>query len=103
MKLKHMKPNFIGTRIPIPSQYEIEVWKQELSSYWDQHLLKFLQFGSPLGFNRKCELRHTEKTHKSAVDYPKDMLAYIEEEVEHKAIYGPFKETPIEGGMCLLL
>ena len=54
---KSTNPNFMGLRIPIPSQLNIEVWKQELGAYWDQQLLEFLQFGFPLGFNFACELK----------------------------------------------
>ena len=61
-------------------------------------MLEFLQFGFPLGFNHACELKHTNDNHKSAVDYPQDVLTYLEEEVKHKAILGPFKVHPIKGG-----
>ena len=90
-------PNFIGARIPVQSQLNVEAWQRELSSYWDQQLLQFIQFGFPLGFNRTCELRHTDENHKSAVEFPNDIANYLKEELEHKAIYGPFKANPIEG------
>ena len=34
----------------------------------------------------------------SAVEFPNDVLAYLKEELQHKAIYGPFKDNPIKGG-----
>ena len=91
-------PNFIGARIPVQSQLNIEACQTELSSYWDQQLLEFLQFGFPLGFNRKCELKYTEENHKSAIEFPNDIANYLKEEIDQKAIYGPFKEKPIKGG-----
>ena len=95
---KQAKPNFIGARIPVPSHMNVDVWKQELRSYWDKQFVEFLRFGFPLGFNCKCELKHTEENHKSAEEFPDDVVAYLKEEVEQKAIYGPLKENPIIGG-----
>ena len=90
------KPNFLGARIPVHSQLNVDQWKRYLVDYWDKQLLEFLQFGFPLGFNRQCPLKSDNKNHKSAVEYPKDIDAYLTEEREFGAIIGPFMEHPIE-------
>ena len=94
---EHKSPNFIGARIPVPSQLNIPVWKDLLSEYWDQQLLQFLEFGFPLGFNRDCPLSCDGVNHKSATEFPADVDAYIQEEKQYGAIVGPFCKNPIAG------
>ena len=88
-------PNFMGARIPVQSELNISEWQKVLVEYWDKQLIELLQFGFPLDFNRQCTLTSNKKNHASAVDHPNDVLAYIEEEVNHKAILGPFHTDPI--------
>ena len=59
-KVKQTKvPNYIGARIPVDNQLNIDEWKCLLADYWDQQLLKFLEFGFPVGFHRDCLLQHS--------------------------------------------
>ena len=91
------KPNFLEARIPVQSQLNGDQWEKMLHSYWDRQLLEFLKFGFPLGFNRNCPLKHDNDNHKSAIDYPRDVINYLEEEKIFKAIIGPFDKHPIPG------
>ena len=93
---KYDLPNYLGARIPVPSQLNICKWESLLQDYWDQQLLECLKFGFPLGFNRMCPLKHDKENHKSAVLFPEDVNKYIEEERKFGAIIGPFQEQPIE-------
>ena len=90
------KPNFLGARIPVVSQLNVEAWEKHLKGYWDQQLLQLLKFGFPLDFNRDCPLQSEKGNHSSATQFPKDVDAYIEEESRYGAILGPFKENPIQ-------
>ena len=90
------KPNFMQARIPVTSQLNVEVWQELLKDYWDQQLLQLLRFGFPLDFNRNSQLQCEGGNHSSAIQYPKDVEAYIQEETKYGAILGPFKENPIE-------
>ena len=92
---KYNLPNYLGARIPVKSQMNIQAWKVLLRDYWDQQLLQCLEFGFPLGFNRMCPLKHDKANHKSALEFPQDVEKYIEEEKSFGAIIGPFKEAPI--------
>ena len=94
------KHNYTSARIPVKSQLNVSVWKEDLSNYWDQQLLQLLQFGFPLDFNRQCPLRFEGENHASATDHPADIDAYIQEERHFDAILGPFQENPIKGGHC---
>ena len=96
MVKKFNKPNFLGARIPVKSQLNIDQWQTYLVDYWDKQLLEFLQFGFPLGFNRQCPLKNDNTNHKSAMEYPQDIDAYLTEERDFGAIIGPFAEHPIE-------
>ena len=88
-------PNYMGARIPVASQLHIPSWKKQLQGYWDAQLLDLLQYGFPLGFNRSCMLKNDVTNHKSAVDHPEHVQAYIDEEMKHGAIIGPFQSHPI--------
>ena len=85
----------MGIRIPVKSQLNVNVWKEELVQYLDQQLLQLVEFGFPLDFNRKCLLKCEGGNHKSATEFPADIDSYIDEETKFDAILGPFKEKPI--------
>ena len=65
-----------------------------LHSYWDQQLLQFIKFGFPIGFNRECPLQHTSDNDKSAIEYPTQVQAYIQEELQLGAIISHFVNSP---------
>ena len=73
------------------------MWYQELRDCWDQQLLDFLTFGFPLDFNRNAPLHWEGENHKSALEHPNDIEAYLKE-AQFKAIVGPFKQPPCKNG-----
>ena len=88
-------PNFLGERIPVRSQLNVPEWKEAFKNYWDQQLIQLVEFGFLLDFNRNSVLRHDDKNHSSAIDFPADIQAYLSEEIQHGAIMGPFDVNPI--------
>ena len=76
-------------------QLKVEVWQDLLKGYWDQQLLQLLRFGFLLDFNRNCPLKNEIGNHTSAIQFPGDVDAYIEEESKYGALLGPFKKNPI--------
>ena len=60
--------------------------------------MQLIKFGSPLDFNRACYLKNEVGNHKSAVDHPSDVDAYMEEEKKYDAILGSYDAKPIVGG-----
>ena len=52
MVARQNKPNYLGARIRVDTQLNLEEWYGQLEGYWDQQLLDFLTFGFPLDFNR---------------------------------------------------
>ena len=49
--------NYLGCRIPIKSQLNVDAWARELEGYWDTQLLEFLTYGFPLDFNRDSKFK----------------------------------------------
>ena len=92
------KPNYLGARIKVDTQLNLQIWYQELKDYWDQQLLDLLTFGFPLDFNRNAPLHWEGENHRSALDYPNDIEAYLKEEAQFKAIVGPFDQYPCKNG-----
>ena len=88
-------PNFMHARIPVKSQLNVQAWKNNLEGYWDEQLCQLIEFGFPLDFNRSCPLKCDMGNHKSALEFPADVDAYIAEELEYGAILGPFDAPPI--------
>ena len=83
--------NFLGLKIPIPTQLKVDRWRYHLRDYFDQQLPDFIEFGFPLDFDRTGTLGQTLDNHTSANEYQVDK--YIQEEINHNAMLGPF-DTP---------
>ena len=88
-------PNFLGCRIPVKGQLQAHIWREYLSDYWDKQLPDLIDYGFPIDFDRTCPLLSTEKNHSSAQQFPRDIEAYLENEVTYNAMYGPFNKKPI--------
>ena len=88
-------PNYMGIRIPVSSKLKIKNWKYYLTDYWDKQLVDLLEFGFPLDFDRNSELHSTEENHASGREHAYDMECYIQEELKHGAMLGPFDQKPI--------
>ena len=87
-------PNFLKCRIPLSSNLKIENWRLYLAEYWDQQIVDLLQYGFPLDFDRQCQLISTKVNHASAIQNSDHVKQYLQEELTHKAILGPFTQPP---------
>ena len=87
--------NFLSTQVQVPSQLNPDIWQELLRDYWDQQLPFLIRYGFPLDFDRHSKLGKNTKNHTSAVAFPKDIEAYLAEEIQYGAIHGPFKNPPI--------
>ena len=87
--------NFLKCCIPVQSQLNIVEWETQLQGYWDVQLMQLLKFGFPLDFNRSSVLRHDNRNHTSALDFPAHVDAYLTEELKYGAILGPYVLNPI--------
>ena len=87
-------PNFLKVRIPVNTNLNIKNWRSYLQNYWDQQLPNLLEYGFPLDFDRSCHLQRVESNHKSADIHVEHVKNYIQEELSHSAIIGPFEDLP---------
>ena len=87
--------NFLKCRTPVQSQLNIVEWETQLQGYWDVQLIHLLRFGFPLDFNRSSVLKHDNRNHTSALDFPAHVDAYLAEELKYGAILGPYAQNPI--------
>ena len=55
-----------------------------------------IQFGFPLDFDINCPLSSSDVNHASALNYERHVDAYIQEGLEHGALYGPFQDLDFE-------
>ena len=87
-------PNFLGCRIPVRSQLNVKAWRFHLADYWDQQLVDLIEYGFPLDFDRSSQLGHTLDNHTSALQFSDHVDQYIEDELQHGALLGPFDHKP---------
>ena len=83
-------PNFMAVRVPVHSKLNVENWKKILSNYWDKQLIDLLTF------DRSHLLNTTVGNHKSAQQFPEQVQEYLDTEISHGAILGPFKDLPFK-------
>ena len=88
-------PNFLGARIPVPSQLRPDRWRFHLKFFWDSQLVDLIQYGFPLDFDRTRELQSADTNHVSGLQHLDHIENYVTEECAFNAMYGPFQEPPI--------
>ena len=89
-------PNFMECRIPVQTHLQPQFWGKYLTNYWDKQIVDLITFGFPLDFDRSCPLTSTYENHSSAVQHLDHVDKYIQEELQHQAILGPFNKLPFE-------
>ena len=60
-------PNFLGARIPVPSQLRPDRWHFHLENFGDNQLVDLIQYGFPLDFDRTRELQSADTNHVSGL------------------------------------
>ena len=67
-----------------------------LGNYWDWQLIHFLKYGFPLGFEANCrgKIQNPEDNHSSGTQFPNDVQKYLDTEIQHGAIMGPYDRPP---------
>lgn len=87
-------PNFLGAQITLESALNLNAWDQKLSEYHDKELCVFLRYGWPVGYNAKEPPTSVLSNHQSAKKNLPHVLKFIETELSHGALVGPFKNPP---------
>lgn len=89
-------PNFMGARIPVQSGLNIKTWKKYLNQYHDKNICEFLQFGRPLGYAAHTPPETVNTNHPSATAHMPHVEKFIEAELKHGALLGPFNAEPFQ-------
>ena len=58
--------NYLGPRIPVPTELNIPQWRCRLQNYNDNEVVDFLQFGWPIGIEGTPTPYGTPKNHSGA-------------------------------------
>ena len=87
--------NYEGLQIPVHSQLKFGKWEFYLQDYWDWQLPLLIKYGFPLNYNRDLAIQNEEINRKSALQYPSHVDVYLNEEINHGVMLGPFREPPI--------
>ena len=59
------------------------MWGKYLDKYWDNQLKYLIRYGIPVYFNSDTHLSHKLSDHGSGNKHPKDIKAYLAEEIKH--------------------
>lgn len=95
MKIKQWNlPNFLGARIPLKSDLIIPAWESYLTNYHDKLLCQFLNYGWPVGYNSDTPPRSVDENHQSARKNLSHVKKFVNTELAHNALVGPFKSQP---------
>ena len=96
--LKNQKTsNSFGPKFILPTTFNLPLWHFFLQHYWDVQLFSFLACGFPLDIQSQPEASKEFVNHSSAVKYSSHIQHYLDTELKHSAILGPFSKTPIQG------
>ena len=85
----------ILARIPFKSDLNLHAWEHHLGDYQDKRLLHYLKFGFPLSLRNSDELCNAQiVNHYSALQYPDQVLQYINKEIAWGGILCPLDYPP---------
>ena len=71
-----------------------------LTEYHDKEVVEWLRYGWPTGrLPGVAEPSKWGTNHKGAEDHPEALIAYIQKELRHDAIMGPYEKIPFQGNV----
>ena len=87
-------PNYLAAREPVPSALHIQAWRRLLNKYPDTCLVDYLEFGWPLDFTAPRPPVPTYVNHETNENFLTHIDNFLEQEIGHKALLGPFSQPP---------
>ena len=87
-------PNYLQAKVTVNSGLRIDNWREALKDYPDTQLVDFLEFGWPLDFTALTPPRPTFQNHEKNEENMIHIERYLEKEIKHRAILGPFPSQP---------
>ena len=89
-------PNYRGARQPVPHKLNIQAWRDRSHLFPDASLVDMLEFGFPIGYTAPHPPAPHSGNHPSAIQFPADIDAYLNKELQHSAIIGPADHHPFQ-------
>ena len=68
-----------------------------MADYYDEQLVECLEFGFPVGIHPRVPLQSQAYNHSTALQYPDHVQHYLDTEVRHLAMHGPYDSPPLPG------
>lgn len=87
-------PNFLGAQVPLTTQLNLNVWSKKLALYHNKDICIFLKYGWPVGYHALKPPTSCSNNHPSATLHPTHVQKFIDTELSHGAIVGPFTSPP---------
>ena len=88
-------PNFLGAHIQVNFDMNLDLIDSLAQDYWDWQLPLYLRYGFPMDFKGDHgDLVSTTESHDSAHLFSEHVSMYLQDEIQHKAIYGTFNSKP---------
>ena len=89
-------PNYRGARRPLDHGLNIAAWRKYENVIADKSLIDHLEFGFPAGYQSTQVPTLGLSNHSSAVKHPSHVEKYIDVELSHNALLGPFDKSPFQ-------
>lgn len=93
------RPNALGARLTLDSGLNLNRWEHYLKSYHDKEVCAYLRFGWPVGFSGSKPPVSISHNHPSGENYKDHVRDFINTELQHQAIVGPFHHDPFHPWM----
>ena len=88
--------NFENCRIKLPSNFNCEFLRKELTGYSDAAVVDLIEFGFPVSHNGKTGSGEIPNNHKGATEFPQHLESLLQKEVTHHSVIGPFDGPPFD-------
>ena len=90
----HGVPNYRGAKVSLPSGLNIEQWQLNQHKFPDKSLIDLLEFGFPASYESTDQPVTGLVNHSSSRAHPQHVDHYIDTELSHQAMLGPFSSPP---------
>ena len=88
------KENHEEAKIPVNTNWNLELMQKWLEDYHDTKLIEYLIYGWPLNAVNTAINEEIPKNQKGATEHPQQIRKYLADEIKNGSIIGPFIENP---------
>ena len=86
--------NAHGLKIPVPCFWNLDKLESMLSNYHNKEALEFLKYGWPISHDGRRYNTEKLKNWQGAVLNKSAVHTYLENEIKHRSVIGPFQNNP---------